>query len=292
MLDEADVDALVTRLRAELDLTAQGSTDRPLWEPARIEAGRLAPVSGDRAFHRRPGGLGSLRYYATSGPKIVMRKLMRWYVEPIAAEQRAFNGAVLRLVDDVASWTSSGLHAATERTDALSERIDRLEQAVAARAGEGNRLEDRLLRLERRPAGAAPSPEAPVAAPAPAPFDYFAFEGRMRENRDEIRRRQAPYVDDFREAAPVLDVGCGRGEFLTLLREAGVEARGVDADADMAAFCRGEGLDVEHADALAYLEATAEGSLGGLFAAHVVEHLPPPALVRFLELAASRLRPG
>ena len=296
MLDEADVDALVTRLRAELDLTAQGSTDRPLWEPARIEAGRLAPVSGDRAFHRRPGGLGSLRYYATSGPKIVMRKLMRWYVEPIAAEQRAFNGAVLRLVDDVAAWTASGLHAATERSDALSERLDRLEQAVAARAGEGNRLEDRLLRLERRPAGTTPAAAHPpleaVVGPAPVPFDYFAFEGRMRENRDEIRRRQAPYVDDFRDAAPVLDVGCGRGEFLGLLRAAGIEARGVDADADMAAFCKGEGLDVEHGDALSYLSATAEGSLGGVFAAHVVEHLPPPVLVRFLELAASRLRPG
>ena len=114
----------------------------------------------------------------------------------------------------------------------------------------------------------------------------------MRENRDEIRRRQAAYVDDFRDAAPVLDVGCGRGEFLGLLRDAGIEARGVDADADMAAFSRGEGLDVKHADALAYLEATAESSLGGVFAAHVVEHLPPPVLVRFLDLAATRLRPG
>ena len=292
MLDEADVDALVTRLRAELDLTAQGSTDRPLWEPARIEAGRLAPVSGDRDFYRRPGALGTLRYYATAAPKTVMRKLVRWYVEPIAAEQRAFNGAVLRLIDDVTAWTASGLHAATEHADALSERLDRLEREVAARAGGENRLEDRLLRLERRPAGTAQPAAAPVAAPAAAPFDYFAFEGRMRENRDEIRRRQAAYVDDFRDAAPVLDVGCGRGEFLGLLRDAGIEARGVDADADMAAFCRGEGLDVEHADALAYLEATAESSLGGVFAAHVVEHLPPPVLVRFLDLAATRLRPG
>ena len=249
-------------------------------------------MSGDRNFYRRPGALGSLRYYASAAPKTVMRKLVRWYVEPIAAEQRAFNGAVLRLIDDVTSWTASGLHAASEQTDALSERLDRLEQAVAARAGEGNRLEDRLLRLERRPAGTAQPAAAPVAAAAVAPFDYFAFEGRMRENRDEIRRRQAAYVDDFRDAAPVLDVGCGRGEFLGLLREAGIEARGVDADADMAAFCRGEGLDVEQGDALAYLEAMQEGSLGGLFAAHVVEHLPPPALVRFLDLAASRLRPG
>ena len=78
-------------------------------------------------------------------------------------------------------------------------------------------------------------------------------------------------MDDFREAAPVLDLGCGRGEFLGLLREAGVEARGVDADADMVAFARGEGLDVEQGDALAALEALDEGSLGGIFLAQVVE---------------------
>src|SRR5438445_404478 len=103
--------------------------------------------------------------------------------------------------------------------------------------------------------------------------------------------RQRAYGDGLREAAPVLDVGCGRGEFLALLREAGVEARGVDADADMVAFARGEGLDVEQGDALAALAALADGSLGGIFLAQVVEHLPPTVLVRLLELAHAKLRP-
>jgi O-antigen chain-terminating methyltransferase len=114
----------------------------------------------------------------------------------------------------------------------------------------------------------------------------------MRGSTEEVRERQRPYVDDFREAAPVLDVGCGRGEFVALLREAGIEARGVDADADMVAYARGEGLDVEQADALAYLEALEDGTLGGIFCAQVVEHLPPGALVRLLELAYAKLRPG
>jgi O-antigen chain-terminating methyltransferase len=114
----------------------------------------------------------------------------------------------------------------------------------------------------------------------------------MRGSTAVVRERQRPYVDDFRDAAPVLDVGCGRGEFLALLREAGVEARGVDADADMVAYAHGEGLDVEQADALAYLEGLEDGTLGGIFAAQVVEHLPPASLVRLLELAARKLRPG
>jgi SAM-dependent methyltransferase len=90
----------------------------------------------------------------------------------------------------------------------------------------------------------------------------------------------------------VLDVGCGRGELLGLLRDAGIEARGVDADADMVAYARGEGLEVEQSDALAYLGALPDASLGGIFAGQVVEHLPPAVLFRFLELAVRTLRPG
>jgi SAM-dependent methyltransferase len=122
--------------------------------------------------------------------------------------------------------------------------------------------------------------------------DYFAFESRMRGSRESIRERQRPYVDDFRDAAPVLDVGCGRGEFLVLLREAGIEARGVDLDADMVAYARGEGLEVEQADAVRYLQSVEDGALGGVFAAQLVEHLPAPALVQLLEVAAAKLRRG
>ena len=114
----------------------------------------------------------------------------------------------------------------------------------------------------------------------------------MRGSTELVRERQRPYVDDLRDHAPVLDVGCGRGELVALLRDAGVEARGVDADGDMVAYARGEGLDVEQADLLAHLEAQPDGSLGAIFAGQVVEHLPPPALVRFLELARAKLRDG
>ena len=97
---------------------------------------------------------------------------------------------------------------------------------------------------------------------------------------------------DFRDAAPVLDIGCGRGELLMLLREAGVEARGIDADADMVAYARGEGLDVEQADLVEHLTGLGDGSLGGIFMGKVVEHLPARTLAHALALAAAKLRPG
>jgi SAM-dependent methyltransferase len=76
------------------------------------------------------------------------------------------------------------------------------------------------------------------------------------------------------------------------LREAGVEARGIDADADMVAYARGEELDVEQADLVQYLEGLEDRSLGGIFMGQVVEHLPAATLVHALRLAAAKLRPG
>src|SRR2546421_12496529 len=113
----------------------------------------------------------------------------------------------------------------------------------------------------------------------------------MRGPTELVRKKQLAYVEDFHEAAPVVDLGCGRGEFLVLLREAGIDAKGVDADADMVAYARGEGLEVDHTGAVEYLEGLADGSLGGIFAAQLVEPLPASTVVRLLYRAAPALRP-
>jgi O-antigen chain-terminating methyltransferase len=90
----------------------------------------------------------------------------------------------------------------------------------------------------------------------------------------------------------VLDIGCGRGEFLALLREHGVTARGIDLNPSMVEVCLGKGLDATAADAVSYLRALPEHSLGGLFAAQVVEHLEPRYLTQLLDAAFDALRPG
>jgi SAM-dependent methyltransferase len=145
------------------------------------------------------------------------------------------------------------------------------------------------------PAGAT-SPVAPAIAQAFAPaldaYKYLAFEDRFRGSRDDIRARMESYLPFFEGASDVLDVGCGRGEFLELLAGAGVTARGIDLNHEMAETCRARGLDVTEADAVAYLSSLPDGSLGGLFAAQVVEHLQPAYLLSFLELAFHKLRPG
>ncbi len=238
---------------------------------------------------------------------------MSWYVGPFAAEQRSFNAALLRLTDQLSS-ENDGLRAALAHEledrrsghDELQAGLEgRIESEAAARESQTAELEaalnerrrllaeieERMLRLERRRQESGPATVA-VQPGANAIPDYFAFESRMRGDTAEIRERQRAYVGDFRDSGPVLDLGCGKGEFVALLVEAGVKVRGVDADADMVAYARGEGLEVEQGDALATLESLEDGSLGGVFAAQLLEHLPPPALVRLLELAAAKLRPG
>jgi O-antigen chain-terminating methyltransferase len=129
----------------------------------------------------------------------------------------------------------------------------------------------------------------------PAALDswkYVGFEDHFRGAREDIRRRLAEYVPLFTGAQDVLDVGCGRGEFLDLLREAGISARGLDPNHEMVEVCRARGLMAEEADALSFLRAAHDGSLGGLFAAQVIEHLEPEYLMRTLEAAYHALRPG
>lgn len=123
-------------------------------------------------------------------------------------------------------------------------------------------------------------------------YKYVGFEDQFRGSQDDIAERLGAYVRLFDGASDVLDVGCGRGEFLELLRARGVSARGIDLNDEMAAVCRERGLDATAGDALGYLLAQPDESLGGLFAAQVVEHLEPEYLMRFLEAAYHKLRPG
>ena len=121
---------------------------------------------------------------------------------------------------------------------------------------------------------------------------YVGFEDAFRGSSHDIQARLRDYVPIFAGASDVLDIGCGRGEFLGLLRENGISGRGIDLNDAMVAVCREKGFEATRADALSYLRGLPSGSLGGLFAAQVVEHLEPAYLTRLLEAAFDALRPG
>jgi 2-polyprenyl-3-methyl-5-hydroxy-6-metoxy-1,4-benzoquinol methylase len=148
--------------------------------------------------------------------------------------------------------------------------------------------------VERRAVspGSPVSPGSHVSAASPADFNYVGFEDRFRGSEASIRARLADYVPIFAGSSNILDVGCGRGEFLDLLREQGITATGLDLNAEMVEICRGRGLDASTADARGYLRELADESLGGLIAVQVIEHLEPAYLANLLALAFDKIRPG
>jgi SAM-dependent methyltransferase len=121
---------------------------------------------------------------------------------------------------------------------------------------------------------------------------YVGFEDRFRGSEAEIRARQQDYVQYFAGQSDVLDLGCGRGELLELLRERGIRARGLDVNPEMVEVCKARGLDVTNADARGYLRTVPDESLGGVIALQVIEHLEPAYLAETLALAYDKLRPG
>jgi SAM-dependent methyltransferase len=120
--------------------------------------------------------------------------------------------------------------------------------------------------------------------------DYYSYMDFDPEHKREVL---AHYVPLFQGKAPVLELGCGRGEFLGLLAAAGVEARGVDSDEGMVEKARAEGLDVVCADAVAFLHGDPPpGPYQGVFCAHFVEHLTPEQVRELLAGVRRVLAPG
>ena len=139
--------------------------------------------------------------------------------------------------------------------------------------------------------GAAP-PVAQSGAQAPPVIDWLRFADRFRGSEEKVRAAQSSYTARFAGASDVLDIGCGRGEFLEAAAQAGIHARGIDLNEENVALCRAKGLDAEVADLFDYLARQADESLGGLYCSQVIEHLPPGRLPELVRLAAGKLKRG
>ena len=121
---------------------------------------------------------------------------------------------------------------------------------------------------------------------------YSALEDRFRGSREEIKERFREYLPYVKENVPVLDLGCGRGEWLELLHYSGIEARGVDSNHLQVEQCRARGFDVTEGDFLVQLQGLAAESVGAITGFHIIEHLSFNALVALINEVLRVLRPG
>ncbi len=282
---------LVTRLHHERD-----QADRA-YHDALTALGRAVEGSGDPASPIRLAGATPPRFAR-------LRGFLRWLIgaapndaaiqslETIRqhAELRArFESRLIHYLQTIAPYVdtkdrASGGAELLEQITLAQQRIVTLRREVErlSAAGVG---EDTAHRFAPRES------QAPVES-ALEDVEYVGFENRFRGLEALISHRLQDYLPLFAPCSNVLDVGCGRGELLDLFKTQGIASRGIDTNAAMVARCRDRGLDVEQADALAYLERQPDSSLGGLTAIQVVEHLQPADLLRFLRLAYDKLRPG
>ena len=246
---------------------------------------------------------------------VFWKRLLGPFVKPAQQDlwdrQRTFNLILLeylvrdeehrddfrRRLEYVEALDSEGIQEIMRHNDALFARAD---QKI-----------DRYRREVRDLLGSLGAALSVVKSGDPAPVEtvaraheehgYLELERRYRGTEEEIRERISAYLPWLqklpREAntantATVLDLGCGRGESLALLRDHGIPARGIDSSARMVALCHERGLEAAEGDLFATLESLPEASLGGIVSFHVIEHLPGAALDRLVRLAYRALKPG
>lgn len=232
--------------------------------------------------------------------KRVIEKAIRWYVHPILAQLHRMHGAIDRLMHEMADM----LKSANDRLEAFEK--ENLPERV--RALEGDRFAERIGRLERAWRQAAPTGERPEEVPGPAAakklsparfssdkpfhFDYYWFESIHRGDREVIKKRLQPYLQFFLGCSNVIDIGCGRGEFLELLGERGVKSYGIDIESDAVQYCADLDLDVRQEEALEHLASLPDETLDGAFLAQVAEHLAPGELIDLVGLLYSKMKSG
>jgi SAM-dependent methyltransferase len=127
---------------------------------------------------------------------------------------------------------------------------------------------------------------------------YVSFEDQFRGTREDIKERFQIYLPILERAhlgsdkMPIVEVGSGRGEWLELLQQGGLRARGVDLNRVMVQECERRGLVAVEAEAVAYLSSLPASSVGAVTGFHIIEHLPFDLLVKLLDETVRVLKPG
>jgi SAM-dependent methyltransferase len=203
------------------------------------------------------------------------------------------------LLDQIGRIELSAQQSAKLMQDTLLDQIGRIEisaqQSAKLMQDAANRLSASVAGQERAATAQTVANELQSHA-----LDalYAAFEERFRGSRQEIKQRVAVYLPKLRDAGigtremPILDVACGRGEWLELLKEQGLHATGVEINPIFVEHCRRYNLKVEQSDLFAYLRTLPDESLGAVTGFHIIEHLPFEMLIKLLDETLRVLNPG
>lgn len=283
------------------DLGWQMGRLNALWQaPSRPDASGLGGAFRSRAWDavapalERQADFNSILVQALNG-QVEENAKLHAHLRTLVAALLRYLQRLLPLIDTRDRAASA---QAVERAELILEAFDRRLESLARRLEGLLALRDRVdtlseeMRALRAAFQSAPAPALAAAATAAEAATYTAFERRFRGGSQQIRERLAEYVPLFEGLSPVVELGCGGGEFLELVKAAGIAARGVEQNPGFIAECRERGLEVVQGDLLAFLRSLEAGSLGGVFAAQVAEHLAPALLTETLRECHRALRKG
>ena len=224
--------------------------------------------------------------FLIKGRELVHGEVKR-YVDPMIWKQKEFNVSVARTLNETAKKISEISQRTIEINDEISAQVkavvSAMNQEIENRAWLANTLDRKIDNYQN------------IDVPVPTKeleLNYFHFEEQFRGSTADIKRQQMAFVHYFEGCKNVLDIGCGRGEFLELLQESGIGGQGVDLDSNMVDYCLSKGLNAEKVDAISYLERIEDDSLDGVFLDQVVEHLDPNYLIKMLRLCHKKLNSG
>ncbi len=304
----ASLDRLVSfPLPAETlpDLPAQLEAINRLWAASEGEAAASRGFLDRRAIEALKPAIARQQEWNSN----VVRILNGFIAEEskALAHLREMSAALIRYAQrllptaDARDRVASGY--ATLRSELILETFDRRLESLHRRIDGLQGLVDRVevlgaevLALRETLESKAPPPErVRTALDAAESSAYVAFENKFRRSDEALASRFAKYAGDFApvsSGSTVLDLGCGRGEFLQALSRAGIKGRGVESNASAVSVCQAAGLDVAHGDLIQFLKSVERASVGGVFAAQVAEHLPPAILQALLVEAHRVLKSG
>jgi O-antigen chain-terminating methyltransferase len=298
---EIDVERVLNELRAEVRKASGGSTEPQAFSPPAENslAADLTILHSDYNIAAAP--FTSHRRFLAK-PILYLKRFARELLLQILHRQAVYNGANARVMSRLKDQTET-LKAQTDTLKAqiatLNAQIETLVQQNSQLVETGSTFRQQMLEQLSAEHSALTDAQYAIARlkldhNGKKEFDigYFRFEQRYRGGEQVIIQRQRQYLEYFQGQPEVLDVGSGRGEFLELLRQAGIKGQGVDIDVDMANYSRGKGLDVVCGDAFEFLDRLDDDSVGGIFAAQFVEHFEPHYVVALVKLCHKKLRPG
>lgn len=217
----------------------------------------------------------------------IVRRLLRFLIEPIIAEQNQFNGSVTASINAIynndlvmqsyISIQEQKIKELEENCRSVEEKLNSVSEELSIKAEEVNNTIEQTMRL---------------LGDDYSSIDYFKFEDHFRGSREQVKLNQEQYVEYFRNTGLILDLGCGRGEFLELLAENEIAAKGVDLYEEFVDYCSSKKLDVVCEDAITYLDGVRDKSIGGVFASQLVEHLKFGQMVELCNKAYQKLMRG